>query len=51
MEISILGSTQQAELKIILDYVEKYNKNDEDMQVAQASANLEELLTEFKVVK
>lgn len=43
-EISILGSDQKANLRIVLNYVEKYNKQDEDMQVAQACAYLEELL-------
>ena len=45
-EISILGSEQKANLKKVLEYVERYNKSDEDVQVAQACADLEELLKE-----
>lgn len=44
MEISILGSEQKRNLKLVLDYVERYNKQDEDIQVAQSCADLEELL-------
>lgn len=46
MEISILGSEQKANLKIVLDYVERYNKFDEDIEVAHAHHDLETLLQE-----
>ena len=48
MEISILGSDMKNNLKIVLDYVERYNKFDEDIEVAHAHHDLESLLEEVK---
>jgi len=43
-EISILGSDRQADLALVLDFVERWNKQDEESNVAEASIRLSELL-------
>lgn len=46
-EISILGSDMQAALNIVLDFVERHNKQDEDLLVAKAAQELETLITDY----
>jgi hypothetical protein len=37
-----------ADLKIVLDYVERYNKKDEDKKAAEAQHNLEAYLDSYE---
>ncbi len=43
--MSKLTETQQVQLAKVLDFVERWNKQDKDVDVAQAARDLEELLT------
>ena len=40
----MLDSNMQPHLKVVLDYVERYNKNDEDLGVALSSSHLSRLV-------
>mgnify|MGYP003421675563 FL=1 len=43
-EISILGSDQQLNLRLVIDFVERYNKQDKEKEVAQAVSELSTIL-------
>ena len=43
-EISILGSDQQLNLRLVIDFVERYNKQDKEKEVAQAVSELATIL-------
>ncbi len=46
MEISILGSDRKADLALILDFVERWNKQDKESNVSEAASRLSHLLND-----